>query len=410
MGVVGWGLVSLLWLTMGRMSPVELTAALKSHAQALGFGLVGVAPAVDARGAARLGEWLDRGYAGEMRYFHERREAYSHPRHVLEGVRSVVMLGLHYRTADPAPVEAGEGRVARYAWGTADYHDLIRDRLHDLADHLRQLVPTATTRGIVDTAPLLEREFAQLAGLGWVGKNTLLLSREAGSYFFLAALLTDVELAYDAPHESDHCGTCTACLDACPTDAFPQAGVLDASRCISYLTIELRDHIPAELRPGIGDWLFGCDVCQEVCPWNRFAPVSEIAELQPLESMNPLELTQLFSLTDDDFRRRFRQTPLWRPHRDGLLRNAAIVLGNQGQASALPALTLGLNDDAPLVRGAAAWAVGRIAAADGNPDARGVLAGQAEIEGDPAVQAEIAAALQEIAISFGKRAEAEGVR
>jgi epoxyqueuosine reductase len=390
---------------MGRMSPVELTAALKSHALALGFGLVGVAPAVDARGAARLGEWLDRGYAGEMRYLHDRREAYAHPRHVLEGVRSVVMLGLHYRTAEPTPLEAGQGKVARYAWGTADYHDLIRERLHDLADHLRQLAPTATTRGIVDTAPLLEREFAQLAGLGWVGKNTLLLNRDAGSYFFLAALLTDVELAYDAPHESDHCGTCTACLDACPTDAFPQAGVLDASRCISYLTIELRDHIPAELRPGMGDWLFGCDVCQEVCPWNRFAPVSELAELQPLESMNPLELSQLFSLTDDDFRRRFRKTPLWRPHRDGLLRNAAIVLGNQGESSALPALELGLNEDAPLVRAAAAWAIGRIAAAHGNSGARRLLSARAGIEEDPAVRTEITEALQEIDISSGKHVE-----
>ena len=366
------------------MSAAEITAALKSRAHALGFGLVGVAPAVDARGAARLGEWLDRGYAGEMRYLEERRAAYAHPRHVLDGVRSVVMLGLHYRTADPTPVAAGEGRVARYAWGTADYHDLIRQRLHDLADHLREFAPTAATRGIVDTAPLLEREFAQLAGLGWVGKNTLLLNRDAGSYFFLASLLTDVELAYDAPQESDHCGTCTACLDACPTDAFPQAGVLDASRCISYLTIELRDHVPAELRPGVGDWLFGCDVCQEVCPWNRFAPVSEAPELQPLESMNPVELAGLFSLTDEEFRRRFRKTPLWRPHRDGLLRNAAIVLGNQGEASALPALSIGLNDSAPLVRAAAAWALGRIAAAGAMEllRARLVTEDDAKVRGD----------------------------
>lgn len=378
---------------MGRMSAAEITAALKSRARALGFGLVGVAPAVDARGAARLGEWLDRGYAGEMRYLHERREAYAHPRHVLEGVRSVVMLGLQYRTADPAQVQAGQGRVARYAWGTADYHDLIRERLHELADHLRELAPTATTRGIVDTAPLLEREFAQLAGLGWVGKNTLLLNRDAGSYFFLAALLTDVELAYDAPHESDHCGTCTACLDACPTDAFPQAGVLDASRCISYLTIELRDHIPATLRPGIGDWLFGCDVCQEVCPWNRFAPASEIAELQPVESMNPVELAELFSLTDEEFRRRFRKTPLWRPHRDGLLRNAAIVLGNQADAAAAPALELGLNDDSPLVRAAAAWALGRIASAERESGAAELLLTRLDIESDAAVRDEISAAM-----------------
>lgn len=376
-------------LTIGEMSPTELTTALKSHAGALGFGMVGVAPAVDARGASRLGEWLERGYAGEMRYLHERREAYAHPRFVLEGVRSIVMLGLHYRTATPAAVAAGEGRVARYAWGTADYHDLIRDRLHDLADYLRELAPTATTRGVVDTAPLLEREFAQLAGLGWIGKNTLLLNREAGSYFFLAALLTDVELAYDAPHESDHCGTCTACLDACPTQAFPQAGVLDASRCISYLTIELRDHVPAALRGGMGDWVFGCDICQEVCPWNRFAPVSETPELQPLKGMNPLELAGLFALTEGEFRKRFRKTPLWRPHREGLLRNAAIVLGNQGWASALPVLAVGLSDESALVRAAAAWAVGRIASAEPESEAAELLASRLEVETDAAVRAEI---------------------
>ncbi|MBL9162712.1 MAG: tRNA epoxyqueuosine(34) reductase QueG [Planctomycetaceae bacterium] len=377
----------------GRMSPVELTAALKLHAQALGFGLAGVAPAVDARGAARLNEWLDRGYAGQMRYLSERREAYAHPRHVLEGVRSVVMLGLHYRTADPQPVAAGQGRVARYAWGSADYHDLIRERLHDLADYLRQLVPDAATRGVVDTAPLLEREFAQLAGLGWIGKNTLLLNRDAGSYFFLAALLTDVELAYDAPQESDHCGSCTACLDACPTNAFPQAGVLDASRCVSYLTIELRDHVPAGLRAGVGDLLFGCDVCQEVCPWNRFAPESAMAELQPLESMNPVELAALFSLSEADFRRRFRKTPLWRPHREGLLRNAAIVLGNQGEASGLSALAIGLNDGASLVRAAAAWALGRIAILHPEIGVAAILNERAEVESDTAVLAEIVAAL-----------------
>jgi epoxyqueuosine reductase len=303
------------------------------------------------------------------------------------------MLGLHYRTAEPAAAEIGQGRVARYAWGTADYHDLIRERLHDLADYLRQLVPDAATRGVVDTAPLLEREFAQLAGLGWIGKNTLLLNRDAGSYFFLAALLTDVELAYDAPQESDHCGSCAACLDACPTNAFPQAGVLDASRCVSYLTIELRDHVPAALRAGIGDWVFGCDVCQEVCPWNRFAPVSAIAELQPLESMNPVELAELFSLSEADFRRRFRKTPLWRPHREGLLRNAAIVLGNRGEASGLSALAMGLNDGASLVRAAAAWALGRIATLHPEIGVAAILNERAEVESDTAVLAEIVAAL-----------------
>jgi epoxyqueuosine reductase len=302
------------------------------------------------------------------------------------------MLGMPYRTAEPAAAELGQGRVARYAWGSADYHDVIRERLHELADFLRELEPEAATRGVVDTAPLLEREFAQLAGLGWIGKNTLTLSREAGSYFFLAALLTDQQLAYDAPYETDHCGTCTACLDACPTRAFPQPYVLDASRCISYLTIERKGAMPAELRSGVGDWLFGCDVCQEVCPWNRFAPVSREAALQPLEKMNPVALQELFGLTEEGFRRRFRKTPLWRPHRRGLLRNAAIVLGNQRDETAVPALSLGLDDMEAIVRGACAWALGQI----GSSGAISALLQRQLSESDEEAKAEIAAALAAI--------------
>ena len=370
----------------------ELTQALKRRAADLGFTLTGACPAVAPVGASRLEEWLARGYAGEMQYLAERREAYAHPRHVLDGVRSLLMLAMPYRTAAPTAVKPGQGRVARYSWGSADYHDVIRDRLHALADYLKELAPGALTRGVVDTAPLLEREFAQLAGLGWVGKNTLLLNRHAGSYFFLAALLTDQKLVHDAPHEADHCGSCTACLDACPTAAFPQPYVLDGSRCISYLTIELKDQMPAELRSGIGDWLFGCDVCQEVCPWNRFAPESPLEEFAPQESMNPVALAELFGLTEDDFRGRFRHTPLWRPHRRGLLRNAAIVLGNQRAEAAIEALGQGLHDDEPVVRGACAWALGQI----GTIAASKLLAGRASIETDVNVQQEIAAATQAV--------------
>ncbi len=374
------------------MTAADLTDALKQRAAELGFTLVGACPAVAPAGASRLDEWLARGYAGDMHYIAQRREAYAHPRHVLEGVRSVLMLAMPYSAAEPATVQPGQGRVARYAWGGVDYHDLLRERLHALADFLKELAPGALTRGVVDTAPLLEREFAQMAGLGWVGKNTLLLNRQAGSYFFLAALLTDQTLRYDAPHENDHCGTCTACLDACPTAAFPQPYVLDASRCISYLTIELKEQMPAELRTGVGDWLLGCDVCQEVCPWNRFAQPAELQEFAPLEEMNPVALAELFSLTEDDFRRRFRHTPLWRPHRRGLLRNAAIVLGNQRDETATDALAHGLNDPEPIVRGACAWALGQIATSP----ASNLLAGRATIETDASVQDEIAAALSAI--------------
>ncbi len=284
------------------MNEAELTTKLKTEAAGLGFSLSGVAPAVTPTGAARLDDWLAAGYAGQMHYLADRREAYEHPRHVLDGARSVLMLAMEYRAAEPALPGPGEGRVSRYAWGPTDYHDLIRERLHRLADLLREWRPAAQVRGVVDTAPLLEREFAQLAGLGWIGKHTLVLNRDRGSWFFLAALVTDLELAYDAPHDADHCGTCRACLDACPTDAFPQPYVLDASRCISYLTIELKEAMPVELRSGVGEWVFGCDVCQEVCPWNAHAEPSRQALFEPLAENNPLDLIRLFELDDAAFR------------------------------------------------------------------------------------------------------------
>jgi epoxyqueuosine reductase len=372
------------------MDHEELTRELQKRASKIGFSLCGVCPAVPPPGAARLDDWLAAGYAGQMHYLADRREAYLDPNRVLDGVRSVAMLAMNYRTTEPIDPVAGQGRVSRYAWGEADYHDLIRDRLDQLAEFLRDAVPTAHVRGVVDTAPLLEREFAQLAGLGWIGKNTLLLNRDEGSWFFLAALLTNIELAYDAARETDHCGTCRACLDACPTDAFPQPYVLDASRCISYLTIELREAIPVELRNGMGEWVFGCDVCQTVCPWNSRAPLSEQSEFEPRSNSNPMDLIELFELDEAAFRQRFRHTPLWRPRRRGLLRNAAIALGNRPSPGAISALTRGLTDDEPLVRGACAWALGQ----HSESEAADVLRKRRLIEGNDDV-------LREIAISLG---------
>src|SRR5262245_49779160 len=333
-------------------SSIMVTAALKAEAHRLGFELVGIAPAVTPTGIHDFLDWLERGYAGQMTYLERREEAYTHPRHVLHGVRSVVMLGINYNTQ--APVRRNDGRfvaagadrergtdnetqaparIARYARGSADYHDVIREKLRELAAFLRRESPGATARGIVDTAPLLERDFARLAGLGWFGKNTMLINKRLGSWFFLAALLVDIELEYDAPHTASHCGTCNRCLDACPTQAFVEPYVLDARRCISYLTIEHRGPISEDLHAGMGDWLFGCDICQEVCPWNHKAPVSSEPAFQPQSDLQSVDAGELLSLTDTEFRKRFGHTALARPGREGLVRNAAIVAANAGVKS-----------------------------------------------------------------------------
>jgi len=374
------------------MTPSELTRSLKHAATELGFALSGACPAVEPRGQHPLVRWLSSGYAGEMHYFGERLAAYEHPGRVMDGVRSLLMLGMPYRVGASRSAGAGEGRVSCYAWSAADYHDVIHRQLRRLGQRARQLSPGALARGVVDTAPLLEREFAQLAGLGWVGKNTMLLNREFGSWFFLAALLLDCELDYDAPFTSDHCGTCTACLDACPTQAFPQPYVLDATRCISYLTIELRGAVPIDRRAAIGPWLFGCDVCQEVCPWTRKA-ADGLASFAPRDDLNPVHLAGLFELDDDAFRRRFRHTALWRARRRGLLRNAALALGNRPAPGALSALVKGLHDVEPVVRGASAWALGRFNSAE----AAAALTRRAAVESDSAVADEIRLARAELA-------------
>ena len=369
------------------------TAQIKSRATQMGFDLVGIAPAVSPVGFSAFTEWLAKGYAGEMRYLPNREGAYGHPRHVLDGVKSVIVLGTIYNTQGPPEIQPVEARVSRYAWGSADYHDVLRERLKKLGDFLHQQSPGCRTRGVVDTAPLLERDFAKLAGLGWFGKNTMLIDRKAGSWLFLSALLTDVELAYDEPHESSHCGTCTRCLEACPTDAFPEPYVLDARRCISYLTIELREPIPMDLREGMGNWLFGCDICQDVCPWNRKAPRTREPAFQPQGDLNPADALEILTLDEDEFRERFAKTPLARPKRAGLLRNAVIVVGNTKPAGALPILIGLLDDKEPLIRGAAAWALGRFSR---TAETKAALEGRLIQEEDPNVIGELRATLAKL--------------
>lgn len=336
---------------------VCLEDRIKEKARELGFELAGIAPATAADGLDRLRDWLERGFAGEMAYLHRQADARRHPSSILLSVRSVVMVGMNY---NPGPAGASEhALIARYARG-ADYHDVLRARLNNLLAWVQREVPGCQGRGVVDTAPLLERDFARRAGLGWFGKNTMILNKRLGSYFFLGALLLDLELRADPPHGTSHCGTCTACLDACPTDAFVEPGVLDSRRCISYLTIELRGPLPDEYRAELQNWLFGCDICQEVCPWNRKAPMGTEPAFQPRGDMVAIDLFELLGLSEADFRQRFRGTALMRTKRSGLLRNAALLLGTQRNRDALPALHKALEDADPVIREAAQWAIERI--------------------------------------------------
>lgn len=370
-------------------STTQFTQAIRRQALSLGFDAVGICDATPPA-TEKFKQWLERGYAGQMDYLASRWDAYNDVNLVLDGARSIVMLTLPYHTQPAREPRAGEGRISRYAWGQTDYHDLIHSKLKQLRQWVLAERPHAQVRGVVDTAPVLERDLAIRAGLGWAGKNTLLLRRD-GSWFFLAALLVDFELDHDSPFASDHCGTCTACLDACPTDAFPQPYVLDASRCISYLTIEHRDMVPVELREGIGSWLFGCDVCQDVCPWNHKQVPQGSTEFEPQEGNNPADAVEWFRLDEQQWRTRFRKTPLWRAKRRGLLRNAAIVLGNQPPGIATELLCRHLPDDDPIVRGSVAWALRR----DHSPRARRALAEQLRREVDEAVIIELQRALAE---------------
>jgi epoxyqueuosine reductase len=336
-----------------------LEERLKEQARALGFDLAGIAAAGPADTYEHFRDWLDNGLAGEMDYLYRHAQARQHPSSILPEVRTVVMLGMSYhpRTCE----QDTAGKVSCYAWGR-DYHDVLRGKLNELLGWVQGQVPGCRGRGVVDTAPLLERDFARRAGLGWFGKNTMLLNKRHGSFFFLGALLLDIVLQPDPPHQGSHCGTCTACLDACPTGAFLGPGRLDSRRCLSYLTIELKGPVPEELRAEMTDWLFGCDVCQDVCPWNRKALPMTHAELGPRPDLLAVDLLELLTLTEEAFRERFRGTALMRTKRRGLLRNALLILGNRAGPEALPAVRRLREDPEPVLRDAARWAQERITA------------------------------------------------
>ena len=375
-----------------------LTARIRSEAAAIGFDLVGFTPADPLEGAEFYARWVALGFAGEMSYLERNMDKRSAPRRYVPGARSVICVGLHYLHKDERLQEdEGEstttvpltGRVAAYAGGD-DYHDLVKGKLAALWQIIRECCPVPVEgRYCVDTAPVLERELAARAGLGWWGKNTCLINGKEGSYFFLGQIIIDLELDYDEP-AVDHCGSCTRCLDACPTDAFPEPYVLDARRCISYLTIELKGSIPVELREGMGNWIFGCDVCQDVCPWNRETSTSREPAFETRPGLRQASLPDLLTMDRDAFNRLFRGHAAKRTKRRGLLRNVAVALGNSGAAAALPPLIAALTDEEPLVRGHAGWALGNL----GGSEARGALEKALADERDETVIEELEAALR----------------
>jgi epoxyqueuosine reductase len=349
----------------------NLKSEIKRLALGAGFDLAGVAGVANTPEHAFFSQWLAQGRGGEMTYLAARNDAgelkRSSPANAAPWARSVVVCALNYNTTEPYSTHAGtaaQGWISRYAWSQRDYHEVLLGKLRTLEARLLELctqhdIPSPRTLCYVDTGPVIERIFAKYAGIGWLGKNTCILNEELGSWLFLGVMLTALELAPDiAP--PDRCGSCTRCIEACPTNAFPVPYRLDATKCISYLTIEKRGSIPTQLRSGTGRHVFGCDICQDVCPWNRQAPVTTIPELQPRPQLVNPDLEWLAGLTVEEFRKVFRGSPVKRARFTGLRRNAAVAMGNSSDERFLPALEQLSQDPDPVIAEHAQWALRRL--------------------------------------------------
>jgi epoxyqueuosine reductase len=336
-----------------------LTARARTLALEVGFDLAGVASPDPPPELLHFARWLARGHAGEMAYLTSQADRRSDLRVAFPWARSVIAVGLQYDTPHPYSTEAeADAWIARYAWGD-DYHDVLKALLERLVERLSSEVGPFQARTYVDTGPIVERAYAAAAGLGAWGKNTCLLHPEHGSWFFLGEAVTDLPLVPDAPRP-DMCGSCTACLDACPTGALPAPYELDATRCISYLTIEVKGAIPEDRREGLGRHVFGCDICQDVCPWNRKRRHRGGAPFEPRDGLVAPDLEGLAGLSDEAFRETFRRSPVKRAKRRGLLRNVAVALGNSGDRAKRPILERLAADEDPLVREHARWALARL--------------------------------------------------
>ncbi len=365
---------------------------LKARARHIGFNIVGLTPAVASPHLAAYLRWVANGMHGKMGYLArpDRQIRRRDLNAILPGARSLVLVGMDYRAQVPPHLltDPARGRVASYAWNV-DYHDVMAPMLADLAGWMRDTYSVAVSHKVyVDTGAILERSHAQQAGMGFIGKNTMLIHPRRGSYFFLGEIITDVVFdRYDTPHRETMCGSCTRCLHACPTDAFPEPYVLDARRCISYHTIENKGYIPHELRGDFGNWVYGCDVCQDVCPWQRFTQTTNHGVYHPTtaDAAAP-PLIDLLALTDETFRERYRGSPIYRIKRARLVRNACIAAGNWGDPSLSDQLRALLHDASPLVRAHAAWGYLRVKGAAGISDLQDITRHEADVDARADIQ------------------------
>jgi epoxyqueuosine reductase len=351
----------------------DITAVVAKAATDAGFDLAGIAPVDDAPELEHFPRWIDAGHAGEMKYLEARDEQGRLKRaslaHAAPWARSVVVCAINYNTAQPYSTQtddATRGWISRYAWGQQDYHDSVMSRLRQVEAALRSAAGAGAveTRCYVDTGPIVERVVAKYAGIGWIGKNTCIINQKLGSWMFLGVILTSLDLESESRLPApDRCGTCTRCIDACPTHAFMGPYQLDSNKCISYLTIEKRGALPDDddLRSGMGRHVFGCDICQDVCPWNRKAPVTNAAEFQPREELVNPALDWLAEMSAEEFNRTFRESPIRRAKLAGLRRNAVIAMGNSGARRFRPLLEKLAGDEDAVVAESAAWATRKLA-------------------------------------------------
>jgi len=357
----------------------DLDELIRNAARAAGFDLVGVAAVQDFPELARFPAWIAAGRAGEMKYLESRDETgqlrRASPKSVFPWARSVIVCAMNYNTGHPYSTDVnnpGRGWISRYAWSREDYHDFVLRRLREVEAKLKEICgrdAPIETRSYVDTGPVVERVYAKYAGVGWIGKNTCIINQKVGSWLFLGVIVTSIGLSLDLP-AADRCGTCTRCIDACPTDALIAPYHLDSNRCISYLTIEKGGSIPEEMREGIGHQIFGCDICQDVCPWNRKAPATDKPEFQPRGGLINPALAWLAEISEEEFREKFRGSPIKRAKRSGLRRNALIAIGNSGDTTLLPTVQRASHDPDPVVSEAAQWAKKRLQSSE-TPSASG---------------------------------------